>query len=407
MARRVKASASERQRRAEQSKRDKARAQPSRKSNAPRRASRSGGGGKPVRSVVSKQAGIHPYTKMILDPCNAKLTQTPLPGREGSSLFRLPFRLVVTIPTTASNVYGTPNTSTASQFNATTLHAVLVPSAMTVAQPAVGGASTISISTSGSETGAPWNNASIGTNNFGANYFWNTDPVGLNALNGISALCRPVAGCIKLEYYAPGSATTLNVNTGSFFGYEGVASNYYFQYTPGSTPGAIVPNASNSTFAMLGWSSGIVTEGVESAVNYAAANSEWQEFKQLNNPTLQGSPDAANQDISQMPIASVGVGGATPGTQYLISGAVVYEWVPTLNFGPSGTGSERPTARKQSVLDKVISQVAAYGPMLVGVASKLATGGPTLAISDLMYRLSINNYNGQPQQARPQIAWKS
>jgi hypothetical protein len=156
---------------------------------------------------------------------------------------------------------------------------------------------------------------------------------------------------------------------------------------------------------MLGWNNGIVTEGVEAAVNYAAASDQWQAFKQISNPTTQGSPDAGDADISQMPIAAVGVGGAVPGTQYLVSGAIVYEWVPTLSLGPGGSGTERPLVRKQSVLDKVIAQVSAYGPMLVGVASKLATGGPSLALSDLFYRLSVNNYSGNTVPARPQIAW--
>lgn len=379
-----KLTSAEASRRKQQSKRDKQRSGKA-KPGPNTGASSVSGNGKPASDIRSKASGIDPYTALIMDPCKAQLTPTPLPGREGSSIFRLPFRVILTVPSTTMGIAaGAPGAS----FNATSISVVFTPSAC-----AQNGATTFAFYGTGDEGGLVGTTTASHGN---LNTDWGFgDPTGLSALDNVSSLIRPVAACAKLEFYT-------GTNTGSFMAYEGECGDYA-KHLDANGQACMYPTITNSQVAQLGWATSITTQGVEACVNYASAAPAFQNFRQLSN-TNATNADIGDYDFSGMPLAILGVGGATTGSKYVLSGAVVYEWVPSLSLLVAGD-SHRPVVRKQSTLDKVARQLSEYGPMLVGVASKFAMGGPSLALEDLLYRLSKNvNYGGSTSTQA--IGWK-
>jgi len=71
-----------------------------------------------------------------------------------------------------------------------------------------------------------------------------------------------------------------------------------------------------------------------------------------------------------VPVAAVGVSAAVPGTTYLVSGAIVYEWVPAISLGIQPV---QRTLRDPKVLQTVVQQLGRFGRMLV--SSVIESGG--------------------------------
>jgi hypothetical protein len=244
------------------------------------------------------------------------------------------------------------------------------------------------------------------TSAYASNYTNTIYPAGIGSLYGMSSQVRPIAGCIKLEFYGGGANGTALNNIGGMIAYEGIAGDVAVYKNSPTTGKAFFPTVSNTTFALLGMATTATTQGVEAIVNIPASNEVWQTFKDLTPNTADTASDFLTQSASEVPVAMVGGSGFVPGAQYLISGAIVYEWIPNIGILSGASSAEASLNRNQNLLDKVVKQLRQYGPMLVGQAVKYMTG-MDVGIIDSAVRMAISGFIPQvTQPARPALQWR-
>jgi len=309
------------------------------------------------------------YSKLILDPCNAQFSQSNMPGNGGAQQVRVPFRLVTTAPSTAQTANGN---STTSGYNCNTLIGVLTPHAM------VSGAGPTAFSVLGlvNESTVPGTGAS-------GPAFLTGDPPGLSALSSYVGEMRPVAACIRITCLG-----TDIQNSGMFFGYEGSCKQ--FAAHSGDDTTAYQPITSAQNIIFNGQSTSQTFKTYEVRINYANADPEWQEFRQLTGATsgttgVYRSGDASDPDWSEMPIAIVGVTSATPGCNYLFDGAIVYEWQPKVAVGMVAPKKVPADATALTSTAKTVQTVAnKLGGMLISTVADFASGGSASAALGLL-----------------------
>lgn len=317
-----------------------------------------------VRQPAKKSKGpssSSPYARLVLDPCMAAFTQSNLPGAGGSTTVRLPFRQIVTLPSSSTvDVNGSPSTGVTISD---TLFAVLTPHCM------VAGSSTpsaLGIFCAATE--------SMYIPQAGGGTY---DPKGLSGLASYVGEMRPVAACIRITCMGGDSN-----NTGVFFGYEGSAKAIIKHSGDQST--IFVPNVSAQDMIFNGQSSGDTYSTFESRINYPNAEEDWQEFRSLTatlgqagaGNSTNNSGDGTDPDFSQMPIALVGVTSGTPGCRYLIDGAIVYEWYPKMTIGLAAPPrTTAPLNVRESTAKAVADAAKRAGGMLVGAAMDSMTSG--------------------------------
>lgn len=279
------------------------------------------------------------YVKLVLDPCEAKLAYSTLPGTQGSHLFRIPYRITMTVPSGNRSITG----GTTQGAPCTTVFLGLFPHAahfgpaprLVYMQGALGSGT------------VPGNN---GTS---ANSF-SFDPIGLNSLNALAGQVRPIAACIKAHYTGLSGQAA-----GIMTGYEGPLMNCW-DVTATTHPYDFFPNVSYDTLYTSGVSTSSSTSTMEVCINYAAAGPEWQKFKDL--PREEGDIATDSVDIATMPIAMIAMQDVTPGQTYTVEGAVVYEWLPS--FGDGLRTSERKIVPVGG-LEKTQNALTRIGRMLV------------------------------------------
>lgn len=308
-------------------------------------------------------SGPPPYAGLVLDPCNARFTQSSLPGAGGSTCVRCPFRQVVYAQKSGVDIFGNADATVTSSRD--TIGALLTPHCM------ING------------NGTPGAVSIYGANSEAQTFLIaggnSADPQGLLGLSSYVGEMRPVAACIRIT--CMGSDLE---NTGMFFGYEGTAKQYIRHTTVSDMATAFIPNTSAQNFIFNGRTSGDTYKTFEAMVNYPCADEDWQDFRSLTvnaaqsgaNFSVTRSPDGTDPDFSQMPIAFVGVTSATPGCRYLIDGAIVYEWFPKAFVGLSAPPRTTISATNLGVVAKYVQSVASkYGGMLVGAAANYVTAG--------------------------------
>lgn len=345
-------------------------------------------------------AGNSAYTKLILDPCEAKLTSAPLPGRTGAQAMRVPFRAVITVPTATVGITGA---TTSGNQACTAVVATVFPHAMNVSTAPY--ASPIVLQGLPSETSATCVNSQSGWQGVPSNVA-GVLPNGLNQLFAISSEIRPIAACIKVGYIGPQGQ-----NSGAFIAYEGQASQLYGKIGSTSNTGGDISSSMAlqvplSNLALDAWTTCDTTKTVESRVNFAAADPYWQTFKPTSTPLpaagaytrgtgLLDSASLADPDLTGLPVGSVAISGAVPGTQYLLTGAIVYEWVPSVTLGMP---PPQRTLRDPKVLQTVVNQLGRYGRMLVGLVADAGMGTPP----GLMLDLAMKAFTSLAVRAPPQ-----
>lgn len=317
---------------------------------------------------------MSPYAKLTLDPCEAKLTSAPIPGRYGAQAIRLPYRAVLTVPSGCN-----------------TLAASIFPHAMQPFGGSFPAVCTIQCLTNES-SGTAWNSASGGP---GATNVSVVTPQGLGALYNISSELRPIAGCVRLGYIgAQGN------NAGAWVAYEGPYAQLYGKQGSSANPvgesayssGLQVPV---STLALDAWTSCDTTKSVEAKVNIAAADPYWQTFRATGNGIQTGayvkgqgqldSCSLTDPDLTGAPVATVAISGAVTGTQYLLTGAIVYEWVPNVTLGMP---APQRSLRDPKTLQTTVAQLAKYGRMLVGLVAQSGANPPGLMLDLAMKAFS-------------------
>lgn len=334
-------------------------------------------------------SGLSPYAKLILDPCEAKLTSAPLPGRTGGTAIRCPFRAVLTVPTATTNVASAP---VSNNVPGNTIVASIFPHAQ---QPSTGAyPNAITVQGLTSEAANTQFNTSAGGYAASGNFAYIT-PQGLSNLYGISSEIRPIAACIRMGYIGPQGN-----NAGAFVAYEGQYAQLFGKQGSTANPAGETANSSGlvvpvSTLALDSWTTCNTTRTVEARVNIAAADAYWQTFRATGNaiPTgayvkgtgQLGSTCLCDPDLSSAPVGAVAVSGAVPGTQYLLTGAIVYEWVPAVTIGMPPP--ER-SLRDPKVLQTVVTQLTKYGRMLVGLVAESGASPPGLMLDVAMRAFS-------------------
>jgi len=317
---------------------------------------------------------MSPFAKLTLDPCEAKLTSAPIPGRYGAQAIRLPFRSVLTVPTGCN-----------------TLAASLFPHAM---QP-FGSAYPTVCTVQGLQNESSATNINTASGGATASNLTFVTPQGLGALYNISSELRPIAGCVRMGYIgAQGN------NAGAWVAYEGPYAQVYGKQGSSANPGGETAFASAlqvpvSTLALDGWTSCDTTKSVEAKVNIAAADPYWQTFRATGNSIAtgayvkgQGQLDSCSftdPDLTGAPVATVAISGAVAGTQYLLTGAVIYEWVPNVTLGMP---APQRTLRDPKVLQTTVAQLAKYGRMLVGLVAQSGANPPGLMLDLAMKAFS-------------------
>jgi len=346
---------------------------------------------KSKKKTKGLKTGSDSYARLVLDPCHGPFTQSNMPGIGGGQAIRMPFRLKVTVPSATSNITGGAITGGAVSD---TLTAILTPHAMV---PGVGPFSLSVVSTS--------NESQVLGGPPAAGYFVAQDPVGLTALASMAGEARPIAACVRISCL--GSDT---VNSGLFFGYEGPARQI-IQHSGDDTT-QYYPQISAQQLILTGGITNPNTYGIlEAKVNYPNASPDWQTFRQLTGSAssatgVLSSGDAADPDWSQMPIAVAGVTSATPGAQYLIDGAIVYEWQPKLALGID-TPARKPVGPTalQSTARTIQSVAQSWGGMLVHMAADYATGGSASAINGIL-RTAFAASSSKQSAGHPMLGWK-
>jgi len=267
---------------------------------------------------------------------------------------------------------------------------ILAPHAML---PGSGPASLTAFSAA-NETGTP---ATAG------GYGFLYDSPGLSALTSFVGEMRPVAACVRISCYAPETQ-----NSGMFFGYEGSAKNIVINTSAGDKSSYFTLGQTAQNVIFNGMTTGDTFSTYEVRINYPAADANWQTFRDMSRTAVAAGTydgaDAAEFDLSDMPVAVVGITGGTPGTRYLMDGAIVYEWQPKLTVGMSAP--KRQATASSSMLaqtGKLVQQVAnKWGGMLISSAVNYATGGGSGAV----LALARQSYAASIQSARvPRIGW--
>lgn len=353
------------------------------------------------RGQKKSGSAMSQYTKLILDPCEAKLTSAPLPGRTGAQAMRVPFRAVVTVPTTTVGIGGQ---SLSGNPACTSLVASVFPHALSVNGP---GAYACPIIVQGfpSESSATGINSASGWSGTPANQA-SFSPNGLGALFNISSEIRPIAACIKLGYIGPQGQ-----NAGAFVAYEGQAAQLFMKQGSTGNPGGDIAYSMGlqvplSNLALDAWTTCDTTKTVEARVNLAAADPYWQTFRATSTPVpataaytrgsgVLDSVSLSDPDLTGLPVGSVAISGAVPGTQYLLTGAIVYEWTPSVTLGMP---PPQRTLRDPKVLQTVVSQLGKYGRMLVGLVADAGMGTPP----GLMLDLAMKAFTSLAVRAPPQ-----
>jgi hypothetical protein len=288
---------------------------------------------------------------------------------------RLPFRFIATVPTATVGISG-QTISGGDVCNA--IAATIIPHGMSpsnlahsvVLQGLISENYNTNVNTASGGTGFVSNPAKYAA-------IW---PSGLTSLWGISSEIRPVAACIKMGYIGPQGQ-----NAGAFVAYEGSALQLYSKSGSSANPAGdaaydMALSTPLSQLALDAWTTCDTTRTVEARVNFAACDAYWQTFRSTSTaggsgPYTRGSgiidsTTLSDPDLLNVPLASVAVSAAVPGTTYLVSGAIVYEWIPAVTLGIQ---APQRTLRDPKVLQTVISQLGKYGRMLVN--SVIETGG--------------------------------
>jgi hypothetical protein len=196
-----------------------------------------------------------------------------------------------------------------------------------------------------------------------------------------------------------------------FYGYEGTAKQFAVSVTAGdkTSPYSIPVTPQNIIFNGMTTRDTFCTYEVK--INYPNSDAAWQTYRDMTRTNVAAgvydSADAGDLDVSDMPIAIVGITGGTPGTRYLIDGAVVYEWQPKLTVGMSVP--KKLASASSSVLATTAKLVQAaahrWGGMLINSAVNYATGGGAGAVLSLAresYAASL-----QARKGVPRIGWHS
>lgn len=337
----------------------------------------------PQKKRSAGSSGVPSYAALVLDPCKAAFTQSALPGANGSTCIRCPFRQVVTVPN-ASTVTGGPSGTVPA---CDTLFAALIPHAMstTAASP-----SAVAIYGAATEQAQP---------SFESGAF--QDPQGLASLTSFVGEMRPVAACIRIT--CMGSDTN---NTGIFFGYEGSCKSFLKHATGSDVTTQYIPGTNAQNLIFNGQTSGDTYKTFEARINYPNADEDWQQFRNsVSVPTQAlagnsrlGSFDATDPDFSGMPVAIVGVTSATTGCRYLIDGAIVYEWYPKIESGYSAPPRENSSASALKTVANYVQSVAKRaGGMLVGYAADYVTAGNANRVIGMLKSAYAAQHAGVPR----------
>lgn len=268
------------------------------------------------------------YVNLILDPCNAELTNSVLPGSNGSFVSRIPFRIIY-IPTKS---YGFAQLLPWSLDSTTDPKMLTIYEADTQVTSFINGTAT-------------------------SQNIYSVDTVLAATIGAAADMVRPIAGCVRCTYI-----DTAQNCRGYLWGAEGDISAYMNQMTAAPLTNVWLPKAGMNAIELSGTGPIPMSEGVESKLNMLNGDGQFRSVIQGNNIVAAGV-DSRSGTTNRWPACYVGWAGINPAQALLIDGVLVYEWVPQATYGLQAP--REITVQKPGALDRVTNAIANLSDRLV------------------------------------------
>lgn len=325
------------------------------------------------KQALGRQLGLNEYERdylrLVMDPCNAPLVKSLLPGSHGTIVERIDFRSLVTIPSDGSR---------------RTLVATVVPAQYQQTSFSYLGSTLCMLGDSVT--------TDMAANSGDAGLITPIQPANTSSLLSIADSARPIAGCLRLRYMGTAAAAS-----GVQFAWEGTNGrvNPVVSHFGSGDNGNWAPTRTANALLMDGVTRG-VGEVIEAKFNPSRVGPDSDNFVYAHSS---GSPNVStwlpgelpSGDLANTIVLVVGCSGAPPGQTFEVSGTIVYEIRPKAG-GATRRLADTPTENRmqaKSSLSKVVQAIESYGPLLAGTAMDMMSMGPSTWMIRQLGRLKV------------------